>query len=365
MRLSEAAEPTFARHETFHPRYGWFRKAYAFSAADPRIFTREDAPVRMGVGKNMVRSIRFWGLAAKLITEDPQAANPRAPGTVPTRLGYALFDKTGWDPFMEDPGTLWLLHWLLLAPRCRLPVWWIAFNDFHAVEFEDADLEVAVTTGLESAAEWKTPGSSSVKKDITALLRTYGPAARSRRPSLDEMFDRPLRELNLIGASVAEDRYRFALGPKPTLPPEIAAYSVLDYISRTRPESGTGTITLSQLAHEPGSPARAFKLTEADLSEALEKAENRAGGGALRNIRLVTLTGASQLAWSEDPAALAPGILAEYYGSSPPHLPDFRAGYHGDRHIDENLLEELGSDRSVEEILDRSADGQSRRKAGA
>lgn len=282
MRLSEAAEPTFARHETFHPRYGWFRKACAFSAADPRIFTREEAPARIGVGKNMVRAIRFWGLAAKLITEDPQSANPRAPGTVPTRLGFALFDATGWDPFMEDPGTLWLLHWLLLAPRCRLPVWWIAFHDFHAVEFADADLEVAVTAGLESAPGWKTPRPSSVKKDITALLRTYGPAARSRRPHRDEMFDRPMRELNLIGSSAADGRHRFTLGPKPTLPSAIAAYAVLDYISRTRPEAGPGTITLSQLAREPGSPARAFKLSEADLSATLDKSGERGGGGLWR-----------------------------------------------------------------------------------
>ena len=67
MRLVDAAKPTFARHETFHPRYGWFRKAYAFVAEDPRIFVAKDAPVRIGVGKNMVRAIRFWGLAAKLI----------------------------------------------------------------------------------------------------------------------------------------------------------------------------------------------------------------------------------------------------------------------------------------------------------
>ena len=26
----------------------------------------------IGVGKNMVRAIRFWGLAAKLIVEDPR-----------------------------------------------------------------------------------------------------------------------------------------------------------------------------------------------------------------------------------------------------------------------------------------------------
>ena len=35
MRLVEAAKPTFARHETFHPRYGWFRKAYAVTEARP------------------------------------------------------------------------------------------------------------------------------------------------------------------------------------------------------------------------------------------------------------------------------------------------------------------------------------------
>ena len=62
MRLVDAAKPTFARHETFHPRYGWFRKAYSHVDADPHVFSREDAPVRVGVGKNMVRAIRFWAL---------------------------------------------------------------------------------------------------------------------------------------------------------------------------------------------------------------------------------------------------------------------------------------------------------------
>ena len=72
MRLAEAAERSFARHETFHPRYSWFRKAYAHVTDDGGIFSRPDAPVEIGVGKNMVRAIRFWGLAAKLITEDPK-----------------------------------------------------------------------------------------------------------------------------------------------------------------------------------------------------------------------------------------------------------------------------------------------------
>ena len=64
MRLADMAERSFARHETFHPRYGWFRKAYAFVADEGNDFNQEDAPIIIGVGKNMVRAIRFSGLAS-------------------------------------------------------------------------------------------------------------------------------------------------------------------------------------------------------------------------------------------------------------------------------------------------------------
>ena len=181
MRLVEAAEPVFARHETFHPRYGWFRKAYAFVGDNPRIFVRPDAPVQMGVGKNMVRAIRFWGTAAKLITENPDSRPRRSASMVQTDLGDKLFGEDGWDPYMEEPATLWLLHWLLLAPPCSLPVWWVAFNEFHAVEFDDNELERVVLAQLQFAVDWKTPHRSSILKDVRALLRTYTPADGSAR----------------------------------------------------------------------------------------------------------------------------------------------------------------------------------------
>ena len=73
MRLAEAAERSFARHETFHPRYSWFRKAYAHVAADVGILSREDAPVQIGAGNSMMRSIRFWVPAAKLDHGRPAA----------------------------------------------------------------------------------------------------------------------------------------------------------------------------------------------------------------------------------------------------------------------------------------------------
>ena len=345
MRLTEAAEATFARHETFHPRYGWFRKAYAAAADDPFVFGRPDAPVVLGVGKNMVRAIRFWGLAAKLIVEDPAAANRRKPGLIPTRLGHALFGELGWDRYMEDPGTLWLLHWLLLAPPSRLPVWWLAFNEFGAVEFTDVELEAAVSAQLELST-WGAPHRSSIHKDITALLRTYAPQERSNRRSIDDLLDCPLRDLNLIGRSAATDRLRFTVGAKASLPPEVAAYATLDWVARSG--AGGNTVTLSRLVHEPGSVGCAFKLDESELLAVLEPAVENC-----EELGLASPTGAVQLSWSEPPAMVAVRLLDHYFGTGASDAGNLRAGYEGDRPIADDLLEELGLGRNPDDRLRR------------
>ncbi len=350
MRLSDIAERSFARHETFHPRYGWFRKAYAVAAADPYAFGRSDAPVVIGVGKNMVRAIRFWGLAAKLITEDPHSSNRRASQFVPTRRGHALFGEQGWDPYMEDPGTLWLLHWLLLAPPSRLPVWWLAFNELSAVEFSDADLAEAVLMQLEAVADWTTPKESSISKDISVLLRSYAPAESSRRGgrgdirgsrgSIDDLLDCPLRELNLLRRSPATGLHRFTLGPKPTLPSEVVTYAVLDYINRIG-ISGR-TVAVARLAQEPGSPGRAFKLTEKELLAALTPTVDR-----FKDLTLAAPAGAWQLAYSDDLVKVATAVLDDYYASSSQNSSSgVCAGCWGDTAVDDDLLKDLGAGRN-------------------
>lgn len=173
VKLVEVAERSFARHETFHPRYSWFRKAYIHTVEDSTIFNSEDAPVRIGVGKNMVRAIRFWGTAAKLITAMPQdsvkhTTSRQASEYACTRKGWALFGVDGWDPYMEDPGTLWLLHWFMLSPQTKLPVWWLTFNEFEAVEFAETDLVSAVSTLLDTVSQWAKPHSNSIKKMLVS-----------------------------------------------------------------------------------------------------------------------------------------------------------------------------------------------------
>ena len=67
---------------------------------------------------------------------------------------------------MEDPGTLWLLHWLLLAPKSQLLVWWLAFNEFNAVEFAEA--------GVNSETPSRQTATSRVADPVVPL--------RSRTP---------------------------------------------------------------------------------------------------------------------------------------------------------------------------------------
>lgn len=356
MQLSDAAEPVFARHETFHPRYGWFRKAYVAATRDPYVFTSEDAPVQLGVGKNMVRSIRFWGLASKVVTEvlDPQAGSGRKPSILmPTRFGNALFGEDGWDPWMEDPASLWLLHWRLLASPCRLPVWWLALCDFNAVEFELEDLERSVMTRLRSVSGWKEPSESAVSKDLSAFMRTYAPSARSGRESLDDAADCPLRELRLVGRSEATGAHRYKLGPKPTLASAVVAHAVLDWAARQ--ELTGSTVTLERIVAERGSPADIFKLSAAELFAALTPAVD-----AAEPLAFATPTGVPLLSWSGDPATVAVDLLSDYYGSIPP---DAVAGPRGD----EPVTNSDGSDDDdmSEDVLTRLDTFQAKRDGGS
>lgn len=304
MRLSEAAIPKFKQHGTFAPRYGWLRKAHRYAKQNPQVFSADDAPVQMGVGKNMVLAIRFWGLASKVVVEQPGEKNV----IVPTCFGEALFGTDGWDPYLEDPASLWLTHWAMFSPPCRLPVWWYAFNSFTAAEFSDEDLRVSVRAQLEQIADWTMPAETSIKSDVAALLLTYAPYSGPKSRGLDDRLECPLRQLSLIGQSAATGNYRFATGVPASLKSEIATAIVLDYIDRVA--SDRNTITFGHLAGEPGAPGRALRLTEAELIDLI-----RPQTALHPDLDLLSPTGTHQLAWNAQPAEIGVRVLNSYYSS--------------------------------------------------
>lgn len=303
--LAAAAEPAFARHETFHPRFGWLRKAVSESA-DGSVFADPQATVRLGVGKNMVNAIRYWGLAFKVLTLQPNPQRPRLPLVVPSNFGLQLLGDDGWDPYLEDPASLWLLHWKLLATPCTAPTWWVAFNDFTAIQFTDTQLTTQVAR-LSAAAGWPAVVESSVKKDVDCLIRTYT-VRRQGRQVLDDILDCPFRELGLVEASAGKEgkAWRFVVGAKPSLPDALVAFAALTFASDTG--GGARSASIARLAHEPGGPGRVFQLTETDIFAALSRASV-----SFDPLNVAEPAGLRQLLFDADPAQLAKTVLARHY----------------------------------------------------
>ena len=302
MRLETSAVAVFARHESFHPRYGWLKRAVDAAAEDPQVFAREDAVVTLGVGKNMVRAIRHWGLVTKVLATSPNPLRPRMPLIKPSSFGKALLGDDGLDPYCEDPATLWALHWRMLAPTSHAPVWWLALNEFPGIAFSHRELEDFVLDYLARLQTWDAPHPGSVKKDVACFLRMYTAALGGARATTDEGVDCPFRHLGLVRAEGRS--FRFDLGNKPGLAPNVVLYACLDYVARVDP--GARSATVNRLATAVGGPGRAFKLTEESLTDILSRANQATA-------RVDQLAGVPQLSWSHDPAGLAKQALWNHY----------------------------------------------------
>lgn len=311
MRLETVCHDTFARHETFHPRFGWFRKAFVAAGTDPDMFNHDDATVRLGVGKNMVRSLRFWGTASHLLV-DEAIDGTRQRHSKPTNVAAALLQPDGLDPYMENRATWWWLHWLLNGPDCHLPVWWMILHELPVVEFDD-DLLVQACQQVITTSTWNTPNESSIAKDVSAFVRTYGNIT-SKRVKFDDQFGCPLRDLNLLTASPTSG-YRLATERPASLPAAIVLTAILDYVLMSQVDHAN-TVSLVRVATDSGGPGRAFRINDNDIADLIEPIVNTTEG-----LTLTAPAGSPQLGWSEAPEQLARTVIADYYDHDVDNVP--------------------------------------------
>jgi len=268
--IAETQSPKFAGHETFSLRYGWPKKAVDATTADPLVFTRDEAVITLGVGKNMVRSIRHWGLMTGILEEDAQQPNNRGRFIRPSTLGTLLFDGQGLDPYLEEPGTLWLLHWNLASRPDGPTTWYWAFNHFSEAEFTKERL-IAALQDISQQADWTRVADNSLKRDVDCFIRTYVPSRATKTLVLEDSLDSPLAELELIQEIEGGRVYAFARGEHPSLPLAVFAYALLDYWQTSA--AHREALSFDELAFQPGSPGRVFKLSENAVSGYLESLE--------------------------------------------------------------------------------------------
>lgn len=296
----------FSRHETFHPRFGWIKKGFDRTNQDGKVFLDDNATTTLGVGKNMVRSIRYWCTAFKIL-EEIQEKGGKASELCPTIFGKKLLAEDGWDPYLEDPGSLWLLHWYLLKPSCIATTWYFAFACFQRVEFSFESLFLALKDYVQSQFPKSNIADSSLQKDISCLVHMYVPL-KGRGNMIEEMLDSPFATIGLLQPESDGKHFSFHTGYKSTLPPEVIVAACLEYADSIG--KGERTISISRLLYEEGSPGSLFKLTESVLCGAIEQVAQKD-----QQVSLSDSSGLIQMAFTEQPSVLAESILDHYYSN--------------------------------------------------
>ncbi len=255
----------FGRHETFALRYSWITKGIQALSENPSIFTTDEATVTLGVGKNMVNAIRYWLLATRLI-------EPVDKGYKTTVLGEAIFGADGYDQYLEDEATIWLVHWLIASNPEQATAWFWFFNHFHKPEFGTAEV---VASLLDFAVQEITSkcAVTTMEKDAALVLRMFARARGNTRTPLEDMLDSPLTQLKLITQSSTGRGYISAPDEREGLPIGIFGYAMSELFN----DLDVSELPIEDLMYAKAgysSPGAVFRLTENALLTKLEKLIN-------------------------------------------------------------------------------------------
>lgn len=246
---------TFSGHETFQCRHLWLKKGYDF-VKRKKSFNDEDAVVTLGVGKNMVSSIRFWMKAFGLLTSDDKL----------TDFAHNILADDGYDPYIEDEGTLWLLHYQLVK-KGLASTYSIVFNELRRekVEFTKENFIAYVKRKSETEKSFSI-NEKTLTEDFSVLTKMY---LRSDAQSKDkeESFSGLLTELNLLKSysKGKEEIFVIENSERSEIPDEILLYTILDN------ESFDSSINLNSIEMNPNSAGTVFAMNRTGL---LSKIEN-------------------------------------------------------------------------------------------
>lgn len=264
-------------HESFVCRYPWLPKAYAHLREDPRFFSDEtQAMVKLGLGKNMVRSLRFWVQAFGLAASTDRSGRELNP----TPLADQLLNRAiGWDPYLEDTQTLWLLHWNLATQENPLLAWEELLFRWSGQEIVRSS---AITQFEARAAEHNMRATKrTLGQHFDIFVTTYfSTAVEDSSTILEDSLDCPLVELGLLVPAGKKTRarggpeqiYRFRHEPKPEISAGLFLHCVTDFWQSKHCEEQT--LSLQQISSGRHSPGTVFRLPELHIRERLESIES-------------------------------------------------------------------------------------------
>jgi len=287
---SESIKYTFSGHDSFQCRQLWLKKGYDYIQSN-KSFNDEDAVVKLGVGKNMVSAIRYWMKAFNIIDSKDK----------PTEFGAKLLDNKGYDPFLEDDASLWLLHYQLIKTGLA-STYSIIFNEFRKEKlFFNKVTFVNYLKRIKEADKTLNFNDNTVAEDFIVFVKMYQSGESSN--DVEDSFSGILSEIELLKTinQGKEEQYQIENSERDKLPRAVLLFSILEN------SSYGDSIGLNSLEYDNNSPGSIFCLNRSGLTNKISE--------IVRDYNQITFTdhaGIKELQFKKKPHAYS--ILDTYYG---------------------------------------------------
>ena len=264
--LTEYNKLHFSGHESFACKQFWLKKGFDF-AAEEKSFNDETAVVELGVGKNMVNSIRYWSKCFNIIDDSDQ----------PTEFGSKIFFEDGLDPYLEDIGTIWLLHYYLIKKN-KASIYSLLFNEFRKerIDFNKEQFHSFLKRKCNDEENSVKYNENTINTDINVLLKNYSKPETKSKIEIEDVFSNMFLDLDLILDYKKRDInnhlidwYRIEGSLREDLPCEIVLFLILDNF-----ENET-SISFRQLLVGFNSPGSVFALTAEGLFDKIQQIINK------------------------------------------------------------------------------------------
>ncbi len=256
----------FSGHQTFPLRIAWLPKAVAeISKGNDPLSNVDDGIISLGLGKNMVESLRCWIKAFQIATKGEGR-------WALTSIGELIFSPSdGLDPYLEDHSTSWLLHWLICTnTQAPFFAWECLFNRWHSPEFSAN--QVLEIFRQETDRSKKTASDVTLRQHWEVFVHSYRPP---RGGKAEDHLDCALSVLGLIREAgekrdllgKIETVYSFDLGAGAAIPQQLFTFFLHDWWNRFFPKEQT--IPISEIVAGDYCPGRILKMQEYDIHRRL------------------------------------------------------------------------------------------------
>ena len=255
----------FRAHDTFFIRKGWLSKGMKHIEAKPDVFVSKDEnPMDiLGIGSNMVKALRYW-LQVTGISEEPNSGKRLQNFT---ELGRKIFEK---DRYVEELGTLLLLHYQLASNKEEATAWYYFFNIFNQTEFNRDEFLDELNKFIAIKGE-SSVALRSLNDDFSCIINTYVSRLKSNplKISAENNIDCPFGELGMIDIvqKGKNPRYRKSSIHPELVDPWVALAIIVDQAG------GNKSIHLNDLLNSPCNIGKTLNLDAITLLDVLHNIE--------------------------------------------------------------------------------------------